>query len=326
MTAAHLAQVLLSEKWLDDEVIDCLGDVFHMELVAQVSGEDTIGNAPRTLVATAHLCTCLSNEQSSISRYYEEKLVSGSATRLLMLCNINNVHWIPVEVNTTQETISLGDSKPKLSQAHIPSLLHDVRAWLDRIIPGRTWTVRMTALETGLQQDALSCSIAAVNALKRCIFPTATKWSPHAPGKARARYFCRCLQAGLRSTVCGTFINRHRNFDARILILQFCRRVQVNLQGQGRVCCSTLSLQRRTPSSPHQVRETQSARMVQAQRCSAAVDACYSRPHQRRCCPLRMRMMMTTMRAHWNLTTLMTTAQMVPHGLAKLGHCGPGSP
>ncbi|OJT05301.1 hypothetical protein TRAPUB_3891 [Trametes pubescens] len=188
VSMAHLARLLLSDKWLDDEVLDCLGDVFRMDLETQA--------ADTSLIATAHLRTCLTNPQSGVARYYEDKLVSGPLTRLFMPCNINNIHWIPVEVDTAQDTISLGDSKPGISQAHIPALLRELRGWLDRVLPGRTWTINMTALETGLQQDSSSCGIATINAIERRIRPGATKWSPHAPGKARARYFSRCVEAG----------------------------------------------------------------------------------------------------------------------------------
>ncbi|KAI0359466.1 hypothetical protein OH77DRAFT_1419964 [Trametes cingulata] len=84
VSAAHLAQTLLSNRWLDDEVIDCLGDVFSAEMKSHT--------ASQTLIATAHLRTCLAYEESSHARYYSDKLTSGTITRLLLPCNIRNLH------------------------------------------------------------------------------------------------------------------------------------------------------------------------------------------------------------------------------------------
>ncbi|KAI0630926.1 hypothetical protein C8Q77DRAFT_1074835 [Trametes polyzona] len=155
VSVAHLARVLLSDEWLDDEVLDCLGDVFRIEAaVKSVSEAGDSESGTVVQVASAHLRTCLLNVHSGIARFYETQLVSGTVVRLFLPCNINNLHWIPVEID-----------------------------------------FNMTALETGLQQDTWSCGIATANTIERRMNPSTAKWSPEAPGKARARYFIRIIEA-----------------------------------------------------------------------------------------------------------------------------------
>ncbi|KAI9057390.1 hypothetical protein FKP32DRAFT_1356491 [Trametes sanguinea] len=205
VSIAHLGRTLLSHKWLDDEVIDCISDTLRIEMSAAVPLDSVEGQATKTkqdgltkspLIASSHLRTCLLEKNSGLRQFYSQRLISGEVTRLLLPCNLQNIHWVPAEIDVTHGHIYLGDSKPRASQEHVHQLVQDIRTWLDEILPGRTWRTSMTALETGLQQDSSSCGLATVNAIERRVSPLASKWTPSAPGKTRARYFIRCVQAG----------------------------------------------------------------------------------------------------------------------------------
>ncbi len=187
VSVLSLAQNLLSDAWLNDNTINCLGEEFTytMRQAAQHGG---------TLVADVFLRTKLPYRTSAHRQFYVDKLLAGAFTRLLLPCNIRNVHWIPVEVNISTRAINIGDSMPSASRDDIPGLLKDLRFFLADIWPGVHWSVNMTALETGLQRDSTSCGIATANAIERCIFPGAQRWAPTAPRRMRALYFERCME------------------------------------------------------------------------------------------------------------------------------------
>ncbi|OSC97159.1 hypothetical protein PYCCODRAFT_1192237 [Trametes coccinea BRFM310] len=216
VSVVHLARILLSHKWLDDEVIDCLRDTLRIEQsfsnstalpnAGPAAPKGTTQRAPVITVASAHLRTCLLSGNSGLRRFYSDKLVSGEVLKLLLPCNLRNLHWVPAEIDVAQGHINLGDSKPQMSREHINELLRDLRTWLQEILPARTWQTNMTALETGLQQDSSSCGLATINAIERRISSHASKWTPSTPGKTRVRYFIRCVRAGkvLETHACTT--------------------------------------------------------------------------------------------------------------------------
>ncbi len=188
VSSAVLAEILLSYKWLNDEVINCLVDLMAHDM--RDSGID------RTTIALTYLRKHLANPTSNTHQYYAAQLASGAVSRLFIPCNIENMHWIPVEINVPDKTIYMGDSAPHVSRLHVPKLVQDLRAFLGGVFPESSWQVNATALETGLQRDSNSCGIATVNAIERRIFPAAKRWSPSAPGSMRATYFRRCIELG----------------------------------------------------------------------------------------------------------------------------------
>ncbi len=74
---------IVSDRWLDDEVIGCLGDAFHAEMAG---GTEPTRTSPKTLIAATHLRTYLADTRSGLSRYSLDKLASRTVTRLLIPC------------------------------------------------------------------------------------------------------------------------------------------------------------------------------------------------------------------------------------------------
>ncbi len=189
VSSSTLAKNLLSNAWLNDESMNCLLDVFTHNMRSSNA-------SPATSTASVYLRTSLKNPNSTTHRHYANKLASGAVDKLLMPCNIQNVHWIAVEVDVTAKIISIGDSSPKFSRGDLPGLLAEIRGFLAPVYPNASWRVNQSALETGLQVDGTSCGIASLNAIERRIFPNAPAWSPSAPAFMRAVYFERCVTLG----------------------------------------------------------------------------------------------------------------------------------
>ncbi|KAM5544147.1 hypothetical protein V8D89_002196 [Ganoderma adspersum] len=190
VSSSVLAKNLLSNAWLHDESMNAVVDVLQYDMLA--------ANNHTAMIASTYLRNVLIRPSSSTHQYYAQQLASGLFTRLLIPCNIRNVHWIPVEVDVPTKTISTGDSLPRVSKEHLPGLVRDIRTFLSYVFPGKQWHLRSNVLETGLQADTISCGIATLNAIERRVLVGAPRWSPQKPGKMRTSYYHRCLELGRR--------------------------------------------------------------------------------------------------------------------------------
>ena len=202
--ASRLAENLLSSAWLNDDTINCIGEVILQDV-------RTSGVAENVVIAPTFLGALLNRPSSAFCTYYAERLLAGNIKKLLMPCNIRNIHWIPAEIDVRTNTISMGDSMPIITENDLPGLIEQIRAFLSIPFPNTTWKVNRTALETGIQKDSHSCGIATLNAIERRVLVSSRRWSPLAPGRNRAQYFLRCAEA-CHIYVCTTYAFHHQRY------------------------------------------------------------------------------------------------------------------
>ncbi|KAI0671454.1 hypothetical protein C8Q78DRAFT_1153176 [Trametes maxima] len=166
---------LLSDEWLDDELIDML--FTHLsERVAQ----DTTSDGG-TIVGTLAFLHC-------ISAVYGRKEPSGStavlvqlktcilhegAKRLYFPANLDNRHWVAFCIDFEKKRISFGDSLVESSAGSSPAtigkIVNNLKAWAKTEL-GIRLENQGNVLARGTQYDGSSCGICTVNAVAHALF------------------------------------------------------------------------------------------------------------------------------------------------------------
>lgn len=189
VTSTTVAGGLLSKAWLNDEIIDCILDVIRGEMLQH-------GVSECTQVAGTALTTRVAYPESNTACFWGEKLRSGEVLRLLLPCNLQNVHWIALEVDVQKRCINIGDSMPSPSNRDaLNQTLKHLQGWLKTYLPAiDDWIINPTALSAQLQLDGSSCGIAVVNAIHRRVLASTPAWTPKAPCRSRAWYYIRCIE------------------------------------------------------------------------------------------------------------------------------------
>lgn len=192
VSSRDLAGVLFSSRWLDDTTLDAILDTVRQEMATtDVSGHVEIANSMLAYQVSKGFVN------GSTSTYWGERLRHQKIRKLLMPCNLSNVHWIAVEVDVASGFINVGDSKPlrRLENA-TEQVISGLKRWLKIYLPKHKWAINKNGLSVNLQQDGHSCGIAVASTIHKRIIPSAAAWSPKKPFQSRALYYIRCIAMG----------------------------------------------------------------------------------------------------------------------------------
>jgi hypothetical protein len=186
--------LLLSNEWLNDEQMGCIADLIRADMAA--SGVDLTTHLASNFLATSFE----SPGKTNTDTLWGERLRNGVAKNLYVQCNIQNVHWISLEIDVARRTLNFGDSLPSVTQKTspiFPVIQTRVTRWLDYYLPNGPWCTNLKGIRCPIQLDKSSCGIATSrSAIHHRLVPSAPKWDPKKPGKSRAYYFCRCIALG----------------------------------------------------------------------------------------------------------------------------------
>lgn len=191
--ASHLASILLSDKWLDGDVVNSLMDVVRADI-------DNDGGNPTVAIANSALCSFLQNhEMHGETGRWGERLRSGSTTTLVIPYNIPQLHWFLLVIDVRCLAIDFGDSSPSITAPYCQQIITVVKQWLRAYLPGKDFVVNLGGIPISCQLDDSSCGIAMSNAIHRLTLPNGNipMWNPIKPFEMRAYFFCRCLEHGL---------------------------------------------------------------------------------------------------------------------------------
>ena len=185
--------LLLSDEWLNDEHMDCIGDVIRADMLAH------------GVPSSTQLPSCLLGKnmeipgKGSTETMWGERLRSGAANTLELQYNVKNLHWISVEIAVRDHTLNIGDSLPQVTDKALP-VVPDIQSilttWLKHYLPEVSWSTNLRGIKVPLQRDKHSCGIASSSTIHHRLVPEAPLWDPKKPGKSRAYYFCRCVELG----------------------------------------------------------------------------------------------------------------------------------
>jgi hypothetical protein len=185
--------LLLSDEWLNDERIDCIGDIIRADMLTH--GVPSSTQVPSCLLAK----NMEMPGEGSTETMWGERLRSGAANKLDIQYNVKNIHWILVEIDVTNRTLNIGDSMPQVTDKAlpvVPNIQSILTTWLKYYLPEASWHTNLRGMTIPLQLDKNSCGIASSSAIHHHLVPTAPLWDPKKPGKSRAYYFCRCVELG----------------------------------------------------------------------------------------------------------------------------------
>lgn len=169
VSSRDLAGLLFSSQWLDDTTLDAILDTVRQEMaVTDVSDHVEIANSMLAYQVSKGLIN------TSTATYWGERLKQQKVRKLLMRCNLNNVHWIAVEVDIDSCFINIGDSKPlrRLNKETKP-VVSGLRHWLKVYLPKYKWAINKNGLPINLQRDGHSCGIAVASAIHKRVLPSA---------------------------------------------------------------------------------------------------------------------------------------------------------
>ena len=188
---------LLSNRWLDDDLINCLLDVVRFDQQDGASAEKS------ALVASTFLGQAIrTNRNSSTATFWANQFKTSGAKALYLPMNIKNIHWIAVGIDVVQETINIGDSDPAVTAyLGIAEVLDDIKLWL-YMWPDIEWRVNLTGLSASAQSDTSSCGVTTSNAIHRAVVRDAPIWTADCARWSHAYYFSRCIEIGHDNLVC----------------------------------------------------------------------------------------------------------------------------
>ena len=190
--------ILLSSQWLTSTALDCMLEVVRLDHQAGTQFDPKVRISHPTLGQAI-----ASGYETPTSKYYGKNLKGGNIEQLLFPMNIGECHWIAVKIHVPDYILLIGDSYPSFSLPYIKRTVDAIKYWLCKWLPETEetgqWSVSLTGLPIGLQNDSSSCGVAAVNVIHRLTSNNAPTWSSENPMWWRTYYFIRCAEVGLGS-------------------------------------------------------------------------------------------------------------------------------
>jgi len=186
----HRVSTLLSGSWIGRDLINLMLehlservaidlDIAHFMQIGSLSLAGTIINAFGTSSKRASI---------PILNHIVEKFMSQKLKNLFLIGNMDESHWIAIEVDIDARCIQIGDSlNNNLEKLATTPLVLVLKAWLQ----GALGILHITDdLCHGTQLDSYSCGICAINSIEHRIWPDMLLWSPHHCSLIWTEQFC----------------------------------------------------------------------------------------------------------------------------------------
>ncbi|THH16626.1 hypothetical protein EUX98_g9272 [Antrodiella citrinella] len=199
-TTPDAMTLLLSSRWLDDEVIAML--------LTQLSQRASLrpSNLPVILIAPVNFVECIKSaallkhgygdKATTSLKHMKARILEQRAKRLYLVANINNVHWVALELDFEAGAIRYGDSLQVAKNAELPrKLIVALQQWTKAEF-GRVFTDKGNLLPHGIQEDATSCGVCSINTIEHCVFG-GPLFTPRTRNLLRLQYFNSLMRAQL---------------------------------------------------------------------------------------------------------------------------------
>ncbi|KAI0329285.1 hypothetical protein GY45DRAFT_1253214 [Cubamyces sp. BRFM 1775] len=187
-TTTDTLALLLSNAWLDDELIDMLSN----HLASRIRRDPHLTS--KVAVATLSFQHCIlasytgKNPPGSLPAFLyqlKQRIVDG-VQRLYFPVNLDNAHWVAFCIDFETRTICHGPAK---------TLVKAIRAWSHAELSIELRD-RGNTLTHGLQTDSSSCGLCTINTLAHNIFEDPL-YRQKDSASIRMEYFCVLAQAQL---------------------------------------------------------------------------------------------------------------------------------
>ena len=166
---------LLSDAWLCDEVMDLMLSSVAEKAITNHEASQSVYVGDSALSRWfAQVTAREPHRKMVVQRALEQCIQEGVLKRLYMVHNIENTHWVAVEVDVAVSQIRIGDSLEW--NRSCSDLVTGLNAWLSTTLH-QPFKVSYN-LPHGKQQDTYSCGICSINAIEHCIIPSIPLWTP----------------------------------------------------------------------------------------------------------------------------------------------------
>ena len=160
---------LLSDDWVCDEVMDLMLSPIAEKAITshEVSQSMYVGNSAFSCWL-AQVTMREPHRKMAVQRALEQHIQEGVLKQLYMVHNIENSHWIAIEVDIAASQIWIGDSLEWNQPCS--DLVTGLNAWLSTMLH-KPFKISYD-LPHGRQQDTYSCGICSINTIEHHIFPS----------------------------------------------------------------------------------------------------------------------------------------------------------
>ncbi|KAI0629632.1 hypothetical protein C8Q77DRAFT_1065756 [Trametes polyzona] len=192
-TGAENLALLLSDQWLDDELINMLLQELYGRARLDPKLSRYVVVLPLALQQVVHNAAAKKDYTHALLQRCKRYVDTGRR-HLYFPVNIGNAHWVPCMIDFEDEAIRYGDSLASTSESRsMRSIVNDLQAWLLHSF-GVRFASAGNSLAHGLQGDGHSCGICTVNTVEHAIF--GVKLFTHSDRYIlRVRYFNRLMMA-----------------------------------------------------------------------------------------------------------------------------------
>ena len=186
----HRMSPLLSSGWIGTDLMDLMLECLSEQAAIDLDIADFMQIRSLLLMRTIIDAFGASYKGRSIPilNHIVEKITSQRLKNLFLIGNMDENHWVTVEVDIDARCIWIGDSlNNDLKKLATTQLVVALKAWLQEALG----TLQVTNdLCHGTQLDGYSCGICAINSIEHRIWPNTLLWSPQHRSLIRTEQFC----------------------------------------------------------------------------------------------------------------------------------------
>ena len=186
----HRMSPLLSSGWIGTDLMDLMLEHLSEQAAIDLDIADFMQIGSLSLMRTIIDAFGASYKGRSIPilNHIVEKITSQRLKNLFLIGNMDENHWVTVEVDIDARCIRIGNSlNNDLKKLATTQLIVVLKAWLQEALG----TLQVTNdLCHGTQLDSYSCGICAINSIEHRIWPNTLLWSPQHRSLIRTEQFC----------------------------------------------------------------------------------------------------------------------------------------
>ena len=184
---------LLSSSWIGTDLMDLMLECLSEQAAIDLDIADFMQIGSLSLMRTIIDAFGASYKGRSIPilNHIVEKITSQRLKNLFLIGNMDENHWVTVEVDIDARCIRIGNSlNNDLKKLATTQLIVVLKAWLQEALG----TLQVTNdLCHGTQLDGYSCGICAINSIEHRIWPNTLLWSPQHHSLIWTEQFCTIL-------------------------------------------------------------------------------------------------------------------------------------
>ncbi|OSC96522.1 hypothetical protein PYCCODRAFT_1379012 [Trametes coccinea BRFM310] len=171
-TGAENLALLLSEQWLDDELINMLVQELFQRTHLDPKLSRTVALLPLPFQQVLHKAAAKQTYSHPLLERCKH-YISGGRQRFYFPVNVGGVHWVSCMIDFEENVICYGDSMLSATRKSegMQGIVEDIQVWLKDTL-SIAFTDKGNSLAHGVQEDSSSCGVCSVNTIEHALFGT----------------------------------------------------------------------------------------------------------------------------------------------------------